>query len=97
MIGADVPVCVDPRPRRMRGIGEVLSAPLNMPKLAAVLINPGVAVPTKDVFCGSGSSPAGRCEGPRRSRALPRGVEAFVEYLVRHGNDLEAPAVKCSR
>ena len=24
-IGADVPVCVDPRPRRMRGIGEVLS------------------------------------------------------------------------
>src|SRR5262245_21138299 len=25
-IGADVPVCVDPRPRRMRGIGELLSA-----------------------------------------------------------------------
>ena len=24
-LGADVPVCVDPRPRRMRGIGEVLS------------------------------------------------------------------------
>src|SRR5882724_8621110 len=45
--GADVPVCVDPRPRRMRGIGDVLSAPLIIPKLAAVLVNPGVAVPTK--------------------------------------------------
>ncbi len=27
-VGADVPVCVDPRPRRMRGIGEKLSTPL---------------------------------------------------------------------
>ncbi|HXW23379.1 MAG TPA: 4-(cytidine 5'-diphospho)-2-C-methyl-D-erythritol kinase, partial [Xanthobacteraceae bacterium] len=26
--GADVPVCLDPRPRVMRGIGEILSAPL---------------------------------------------------------------------
>src|SRR5579871_3498517 len=25
--GADVPVCLDPRPRGMRGIGEILSAP----------------------------------------------------------------------
>ena len=48
--GADVPVCLDPRPRVMRGIGDVLSAPLDLPRLPAVLVNPGVAVPTKDVF-----------------------------------------------
>ena len=48
--GADVPVCLDPRPRVMRGIGEVLSAPLDLPPLAAVLVNPGVAVSTKEVF-----------------------------------------------
>jgi 4-diphosphocytidyl-2-C-methyl-D-erythritol kinase len=48
--GADVPVCFDPRPRVMRGIGDVLSDPLDLPKLPAVLVNPGVAVPTKDVF-----------------------------------------------
>ncbi len=48
--GADVPVCVDPRPRLMRGVGELLSAPIALPKLAAVLVNPGVAVATKDVF-----------------------------------------------
>ncbi len=48
--GADVPVCLDPRPRIMRGIGDVLSGPLDLPRLPAVLVNPGVAVPTKDVF-----------------------------------------------
>ena len=48
--GADVPVCVDPRPRLMRGIGDILSEPLVLPRLPVVLVNPGVAVPTKDVF-----------------------------------------------
>ena len=28
-----------PRARRMRGIGELLSAPLALPKLSAVLVN----------------------------------------------------------
>jgi 4-diphosphocytidyl-2-C-methyl-D-erythritol kinase len=48
--GADVPVCLDPRPRIMRGIGEILSEPLDLSRLPAVLVNPGVAVPTKEVF-----------------------------------------------
>jgi 4-diphosphocytidyl-2-C-methyl-D-erythritol kinase len=48
--GADVPVCLDPRPRVMRGIGDILSESLDLPRLPAVLVNPGVAVPTKDVF-----------------------------------------------
>jgi 4-diphosphocytidyl-2-C-methyl-D-erythritol kinase len=48
--GADVPVCLDPRPRLMRGIGEILSQPLDLPRLPAVMVNPRVAVPTKDVF-----------------------------------------------
>ena len=32
--GADVPVCLDPRPRMMRGIGDILSDPLDLPRLA---------------------------------------------------------------
>src|SRR5215510_13247242 len=36
--GADVPVCLDPRPRLMRGIGEVLSAPLAKPVDSAALM-----------------------------------------------------------
>ena len=38
--GADVPVCLDPRPRVMRGIGDILSEPLDLPRLPAVLVNP---------------------------------------------------------
>ena len=65
--GADVPVCLDPRPRVMRGIGDVLSEPLDLPRLPAVLVNPGVAVPTKDVFAALAlRSPA--CGGGRRRR-----------------------------
>ena len=94
LIGADVPVCIDPRPRRMRGIGEILSAPLNVPKLAAVMVNPGVAVPTKDVFMRLGFKPGGPVRRAAPARALPGGIGAFIEYLSKHGNDLEAPAVE---
>ena len=58
--GADVPVCLDPRARMMRGIGEILSDPMTLPELPAVLVNPGVAVPTRDVFAALGARAAHR-------------------------------------
>ena len=92
-IGADVPVCVDPRPRRMRGIGEMLSAPLAIPKLAAVLVNPGVAVPTKDVFAILARKPGA---APKRAGggALPRDRDGLIEFLAGERNDLEPAAIK---
>jgi len=48
--GADVPVCLDPRPRLMRGTGDILSEPLALPRLGLLLVHPGVAVPTAAVF-----------------------------------------------
>ena len=42
-VGADVPVCLASRPCIMRGVGEQL-AQLDMPRLPAVLVNPGVAL-----------------------------------------------------
>lgn len=92
--GADVPVCVDPRPRRMRGIGEVLSAPLAIPKLAAVLVNPGVAVPTRDVFAILGLKPGAKARRAARAVALPRDGDGLLEYLARLGNDLEPAAIR---
>jgi 4-diphosphocytidyl-2-C-methyl-D-erythritol kinase len=92
-VGADVPVCVDPRPRRMRGIGEKLSAPLAIPKLAAVLVNPGVAVPTKDVFALLGLDP-GVAKRAGRARALPRDRGDLIEFLAGEHNDLEPAAIK---
>jgi 4-diphosphocytidyl-2-C-methyl-D-erythritol kinase len=93
-LGADVPVCVDPRPRQMRGIGEVLSAPITMPKLPAVLVNPGVALPTKDVFAMLGLRPGGPRKRAMRAPSLPAGRDDLVAFLAHHGNDLEPAAVK---
>ena len=93
-IGADVPVCVDPRPRRMRGIGEVLSGPLAVPKLAAVLVNPGVAVPTRDVFAILGLKPGTMRKRAGPARALPGDREEFLAFLARQPNNLEPAAIK---
>ena len=55
--GSDVPVCLDPRARTMRGAGETVGAPLAMPNLYAVLVNPRVAVETAPVFKALGLTP----------------------------------------
>src|ERR1700744_2147017 len=49
LTGADVPVCVASRACVMTGVGESL-LPLALPELACVLVNPRVAVATRDVF-----------------------------------------------
>jgi 4-diphosphocytidyl-2-C-methyl-D-erythritol kinase len=58
--GADVPVCLDSRPRIMRGIGEILSAPMTLPKLGILVVHPGLAVPTGPVFKALGLAPGER-------------------------------------
>jgi 4-diphosphocytidyl-2-C-methyl-D-erythritol kinase len=93
-LGADVPVCIDPRPRRMRGIGERLSAPLAIPKLAAVLVNPGVAVPTRDVFAALKLQRGRVPKRARRADRLPGEFGRFVEALAAQGNDLEPAALE---
>jgi 4-diphosphocytidyl-2-C-methyl-D-erythritol kinase len=94
--GADVPVCVDPRPRLMLGIGDLLSEPASMPKLPAVLVNPRVAVPTKDVFAALARHRkeqnlmllAAAFDSRPRSR-----MSEVIEAIASQPNDLEAPAI----
>jgi 4-diphosphocytidyl-2-C-methyl-D-erythritol kinase len=89
--GADVPVCLDPRPRLMRGAGEQLSAPLKLPPLPAVLVNPGVPLPTKDVFdVFDRSSAAAR---PQASAPPLDSRDTFLAFLQAEANDLESAAV----
>src|SRR5262245_36405516 len=85
--GADVPVCLDPRPRLMRGIGDVLSAPLELPRLFAVLVNPGVAVATREVFAGLRLPPA-----PTVPPATALDSVALMAEITSGRNDLEGPA-----
>jgi 4-diphosphocytidyl-2-C-methyl-D-erythritol kinase len=89
--GADVPVCLISKPRVMRGIGEILSPPLDLPELPAVLVNPGAAASTKEVFA---ALDRGASLGPAVESAdtFPSDPAEFVGFLRRQRNDLEAPA-----
>jgi 4-diphosphocytidyl-2-C-methyl-D-erythritol kinase len=91
--GADVPVCLESRPRLMRGIGEILSAPLDLPPLAAVLVNPGVALATKLVFAGW--KPVGEPAAVLDLAAVAKmkTSERLLEVLAEQANDLEAAAI----
>ena len=92
--GADVPVCLDPRARVMRGIGEVLSAPLALPPLPAVLVNPGVPLATKEVFAAFARAGSPKAV-PGFDAAVLSGVsvEAALTALTGGSNDLEPAAV----
>lgn len=87
-LGADVPVCLSSLPARVGGVGEVLaSAPL-LPACGVLLVNPGIAVETAQVFRAR--------SGAFSSRAvLPSGwpdAAAMAQDLAMLGNDLETPA-----
>jgi 4-diphosphocytidyl-2-C-methyl-D-erythritol kinase len=88
LTGADVPVCLDPKARMMRGIGEILSAPLAFAKRPAVLVNPGVSVATKDVF-----AKLARHHPPSVSPSSAGEGAALFASLAAARNDLEPSAV----
>ncbi|RBI85733.1 4-(cytidine 5'-diphospho)-2-C-methyl-D-erythritol kinase [Rhodosalinus halophilus] len=88
-LGADVPVCMEPRPMRMRGIGETLSPVDGLPALDAVLVNPGIAVPTPQVFARLDRR--ANAPMPERFPTFPDAA-AFADWLAGQRNDLERPA-----
>lgn len=88
-LGSDIPVCVVSKPRWMEGRGEILSPVASLPHLPLLLVNPGVAVPTKDVFAAlekrsgaEGKLPAGGF----------RDIADLLRFLDASRNDLEEPA-----
>ncbi len=94
-IGADVAVCLDQRYAVMWGLGEKVFALESLPETPAVLVNPGVALATADVFRTLG---AGQYDGQDRERPdnLPPPfdtVRALADYLESRGNNLEAAAI----
>jgi 4-diphosphocytidyl-2-C-methyl-D-erythritol kinase len=88
-LGADVPVCLINRPARMQGVGERLEAAPSLPGCGILLVNPGVALPTGDVFRARA--------GPfSPSAILPPAWEtasAMADDLGRFRNDLQPVAV----
>jgi len=99
LTGADVPVCLASHACDMTGVGETLH-PLNPPKMPCVMVNPRVAVATKDVFKALGLRNGQLRVGATdvlRGTAWPEdgaSLEDWVEVLAAGSNDLEAPAAR---
>jgi len=75
----------------MRGIGDILSSPLALPKLGILIVHPGVAVPTGPVFK---ALKARRGVGAVSHDVLARDAAGLVTYLKLTANDLQAPALE---
>jgi 4-diphosphocytidyl-2-C-methyl-D-erythritol kinase len=90
-LGADVPVCLEARTRRMAGIGEVLTETPAQPPVWLVLANAGRPVPTAAVFGG-----LARKDGAPMPARLPDWPDAgaLARFLALQRNDLEDSACR---
>ncbi len=89
-LGADVPVCMKSRSVRMQGVGEMLSAIPVLPPTSIVLVNPGVAVSTPDVFRARQGDLSEPADWPRE----PQGTAALFSALATTNNDLQTAAIE---
>jgi 4-diphosphocytidyl-2-C-methyl-D-erythritol kinase len=87
-LGADVPMCLAGRGAFVSGVGERLAWAPPLPSCAILLVNPGTALPTRDVFAAR----AGAFSPPRPTPRW-RTLAEFVAALAERGNDLTAAAV----
>jgi 4-diphosphocytidyl-2-C-methyl-D-erythritol kinase len=88
-LGSDVPSCLLSKPLMMRGRGERLERLASVPALPAVLVNPGVPVPTGPVFAAL-KARTGLGLAPKAADLS--GTDTLLAYLRTTRNDLEAPA-----
>jgi 4-diphosphocytidyl-2-C-methyl-D-erythritol kinase len=76
-LGADVPFFLEPRPALVGGIGERIEPLSPLPALALLLVNPGIALATADVYRAYDALAAGR-SGPASAT-----IGARLESLLR--------------
>lgn len=91
-LGADVPVCLEGRPARVRGIGDRIEPAPRLPEAGLVLVHPGVPLATSDVFAAR-NGPFGDA-----APAMPAGFDdatALAGWLRSRRNDLADAARSC--
>ncbi len=87
-LGADIPVCLLKRPTMMRGIGETLHPVDGLPDFALLLVNPGAALSTAEIFAAR----QGTFTTPTAPPSAFTALNALIEWLSQEANDLEDPA-----
>lgn len=92
-LGADVPVCLRAGAQRMQGIGDVLTPLPDLPTCAAVLVNPGIHIPTPQIFKGLVQK-----SNPPMPATLPALHSAgdLIAWLSLMRNDLQPSALSVS-
>ena len=91
--GADVPVCLERKARMISDIGDILSEPVSIPALNAVLVWPNTPASTQSVYRAfdaaemKHSTPFGI-----RASDIPSERGAFLEFLAKQNNDLTRAA-----
>ena len=88
-LGSDIPACILSAPCFMEGRGEILRPLASLPRVPLLLVNPGIAVPTKDVFAGLQSRSGVEMSLPQGGFADTADLLRFLETTC---NDLEEPA-----
>jgi 4-diphosphocytidyl-2-C-methyl-D-erythritol kinase len=88
-LGSDIPVCIGAGPAFMEGRGEVLRPLASMPRLSLLLVNPGAAVATGEVFAGLQNRSGVAMALPQAGFSDTADLLRFLEPT---RNDLEAPA-----
>jgi 4-diphosphocytidyl-2-C-methyl-D-erythritol kinase len=89
-LGADVPVCFLEETALMAGKGERIVFGVRLPRVSAVLANPGVPLATAQVFQALAAGPL--APGDRVQPPQIADGDSLVAYMRANGNDLEAPA-----
>ncbi|MCA0423318.1 MAG: 4-(cytidine 5'-diphospho)-2-C-methyl-D-erythritol kinase [Proteobacteria bacterium] len=94
-IGADVPVCLSCEARIMKGTGERLGPPLRLPRLNAVLVNPGLPMATAAVFAELGLKPGETNPGASHvTIESPPDIATLLALIAEGRNDLQPAATR---
>ena len=95
-LGADVPVCLNSQACVMRGRGEKLSPVPALPVLPAVLVNPGVALATQQVYAALNAPALPDVHDAEAEASVPASfgsADELVAHLQQGSNDLQAVAM----
>lgn len=87
-LGADVPMCLAGKAAFAGGIGEILNPAPTLPAAWLVLVNPGIPLPTPNVFAAR----EGDFGTAARFDEAPADAAELAAILASRRNDLTAPA-----
>lgn len=90
-IGADGPMCLYARAAWAEGRGDRLTPEIRLPPLAVLLINPGVASPTGEVYRAYDAGPPAAADLPPPPAAWD--AVTVIDWLAGQRNDLQACAI----